>query len=251
MIVVVGMSHRHAPIEVRETLALDRKAIQAMLQKLLDEPGVGEAMLLSTCNRVELIVASAEGPLGALDPVELAAKASLQARAPSCEPHLYCRQSADAVRHLFRVASSLDSLVRGEPQILGQVKDAFELARAAGTVGPTLHRVVTRALKAAKRVRTETAIGSGQVSVPTVALDLAEQIFGDLEGRSVALVGSGEMAEAIARLLRQAGTRLLVVGRNRARVDELAKRFQGEPLKWHRLEEALTRTASSISTERL
>jgi glutamyl-tRNA reductase len=130
---------------------------------------------------------------------------------------------------LFRVASSLDSLVLGEPQILGQVKAGFDLGRAAGSIGSTLHRSVPRALRAAKRVRSETAIGSGQVSVPSVAVDLTRQIFGELRGRGVLLVGSGEMAEAVARLLRGAGARLFVLGRNRERVEQLASEVGGEP----------------------
>lgn len=143
------------------------------------------------------------------------------------------------VRHLFRVASSLDSLVLGEPQILGQVKSAFDLAKQAGTIGPCLHRTVPRAIKTAKRVRTETGIGAGQVSVPSVAVDLARRIFGELEGRRVMLIGSGEMAEAVAKLLRNAGTRIAVVGRNEARVGVLAASVGGEPRPWSALETSL------------
>lgn len=230
MIVVVGLSHRTAPIEVRERIALDRVKIQAFLSELVQTPSVGEAFIVSTCNRVEVVAAARSG--AALEAVADACVQALNREAPGIAAHLYRRVGGEAVRHLFRVASSLDSLVLGEPQILGQVKDGFDLARAAGSVGSMLHRSVPRALRAAKRVRSETAIGSGQVSVPSVAVDLTRQIFGELRGRGVLLVGSGEMAEAVARLLRGAGSRLFVLGRNRERVEQLSREVDGEPRSW-------------------
>ncbi|MFZ5889445.1 MAG: glutamyl-tRNA reductase [Myxococcota bacterium] len=230
MIVVVGLSHRTAPIEVRERVALDRARLPEFLKSLVSQPAVGEAFVVSTCNRVEVVAAARVG--AELDAVADACVAALDREAPGIAAHLYRRVGGDAVRHLFRVASSLDSLVLGEPQILGQVKDGFDLGRAAGSVGSTLHRSVPRALRAAKRVRSETAIGSGQVSVPSVAVDLTRQIFGELKGRGVLLVGSGEMAEAVARLLRGAGARLFVLGRTRERVEQLAREVDGEPRLW-------------------
>jgi len=160
--------------------------------------------------------------------VATAATSAIADRAPGIEAHLYTHVGADAVRHLFRVAASLDSLVLGEPQILGQLKDAYDIARDAGTASSVLHRVIPRAIRAAKRVRSETTIGVGQVSVPTVAVDLTRQIFRDLSRHTVALIGSGEMGEAVARLLRQAGARLIVVGRNMERVGQLAVAMGGE-----------------------
>ncbi len=229
MIVVAGLSHKTAPIAVREKLALGRDQIPELLARALEMPAIGEAMLISTCNRVELVTAgkrNVDGDLAAVarDSVELLAR-----YAPAVADHLYVHTSGAAVRHLFQVASSLDSLVLGEPQILGQVKDAFEVARKAGTVGGALHRTVPRAIRAAKRVRTETAIGAGQVSVPSVAVDLSKQIFGELRKRTVLLIGSGEMAETVAKLLQQAGAKLIVLGRNAARVAELARAVSGEP----------------------
>jgi glutamyl-tRNA reductase len=153
--------------------------------------------------------------------------------------YLYVKQGGDAVRHLFRVASSLDSLVIGEPQILGQLKDAFELARGVGTVGGALHRTIPRAIRCAKRVRTETSIGAGQVSVPSVAVDLARQIFSDLKKHTVVLIGSGDMSETVAKLLRAGGARLLVLGRNEQRVSELAAAVGGEPRAFGDLEASL------------
>jgi glutamyl-tRNA reductase len=230
VIVVVGLSHRTAPIDVRERIALDRVKIQAFLSELVQTAAVGEAFVVSTCNRVEVVAAARNG--ASLEAVADACVTALDREAPGIAAHLYRRVGGEAVRHLFRVASSLDSLVLGEPQILGQVKAGFDLGRAAGSIGPTLHRSVPRALRAAKRVRSETAIGSGQVSVPSVAVDLTRQIFGELRGRGVLLVGSGEMAEAVARLLRGAGARLFVLGRNRERVEQLASAVDGEPRLW-------------------
>ncbi len=239
MIAVVGLSHKTAPISIREKLAISKEQIPELLAEVLACPEIGESMLISTCNRAELIVAARRGTEADLASVAREAAAVLTRRSPDIAGHLYTHVGGTAVRHLFRVAASLDSLVLGEPQILGQVKHAFEVARRAGTVGPVLHRAVPRALRAAKRVRTETTIGSGQVSVPSVAVELSRQIFGDLTGRSVVLVGSGEMAETVAKLLKNAGSRLLVVGRNQTRAAELAASVGGEPRGWQDLALAL------------
>jgi len=239
VIVVVGLSHKTAPIDVRETIALPKGEIGRALTRFASRREIGEAMLISTCNRVELVVAGRQGPASDLELVAEDARGAVVELAPKVAPYLYVHEGREAVQHLFRVAASLDSLVLGEPQILGQVKDAFETARKAGTVGGCLHRTVPRAIRSAKRVRTETAIGSGQVSVPSVAVDLAQQIFGALAGRTVVLLGSGEMAETVAKLLRTAGTRLLVVGRNEARVGVLAGAVGGEGRRWSDLAQAL------------
>ena len=223
VIVVVGLSHRTAPIAVREKLVLEQGTLPDFLRELVQRPEVGEAVLVSTCNRVELVAAGRAGFDSDLGQVAKACVLALAARAPDIAPHLYSHTGGAAVRHLFRVAASLDSMVLGEPQILGQVKEADELARRAGTVGSVLHRTLPRAIRAAKRVRTETAIGNGQVSVPSVAVDLTRQIFGDLTGHTALLVGSGEMAEAVARLLKTAGASILVVGRTLSKVEALAQ----------------------------
>jgi glutamyl-tRNA reductase len=223
---VIGLSHHTAPIEVRERVALDEERATAMLRRLTAERFVTEAMAVSTCNRLELYCVEAEGELGAhaLDH----ALESLRFTRADLGRVLYFHADLEAARHLFRVASSLDSLVVGEPQILGQLKASFERARGVGTVGSRLNRVVTRAFRCAKRVRTETTIGTGQVSIATVALDLARQIFDPLGDRTVALVGSGEMGEAIARVLQQAGSRLVIVGRSEQRVSHLAQQVGAE-----------------------
>lgn len=237
MIVVVGLSHRTAPIEVRERLALGREAAPTFLRALQTDSAVGEALLVSTCNRVELVAVPASP--ATLEDCASACIRAFEVQAPQIGRHLVPRVGALAVHHLFRVASSLDSMVLGEPQILGQLKEAYEVARMSGTLGPVLHRTIPRALRTAKRVRSETAIGSGQVSVPTVAVDLTRQIFGDLRRTTALLIGSGEMAEAVAHLLRAAGARLIVLGRTVGRVENLARLVGGEPRTWHELKTTL------------
>ncbi len=223
---VVGLSHRTAPIDIRERVALDEDAAQALLRHLLERGTITEAMVVSTCNRMELYFVSASGEVGgrAVDD----ALEALRFSRGDIGKLLYLYADQAAMLHLFRVAASLDSLVVGEPQILGQLKVGFDRARSLDAVGQRLQRVVTRAFRAAKRVRAETSIGLGQVSVATVALDLARQIFDQLGQSTVALVGSGEMGETIAQLLQQSGARLVILGRNEERVTELARRVSAE-----------------------
>jgi glutamyl-tRNA reductase len=246
MITVVGLSHKTAAIEVRERLSLQKPRIPAFLDELVKSGAAAEALLVSTCNRVELVAAGAAGV--ELGTVRDACMLALEREAPGIHSHLYGHTGGAAVRHLFRVASSLDSLVLGEPQILGQVKDAFELARHAGTLGPTLHRTLPRALRTAKRVRNETAIGSGQVSVPSVAVELTQRIFGEMRGRTALLIGSGEMAEAVARLLGAQGARTLVLGRTKERVEELAQAVGGDPRRWEDLKASLVEADVVVSS---
>lgn len=229
MIVVVGVSHQLAPIEVREQLALSKQAAAPFLKGLIAGSIVREAMVLSTCNRVELIAAGESGAKECLERVAAACASELTVRAPAAASYVYRYQGAVAVKHLFRVASSLDSMVLGEPQILGQLKQAFDAACKVGTVGSALHRAIPRALRAAKRVRSETTIGAGQVSVPSVAIDLAMQIFGELSGKTALLVGSGDMGQTVARLLAGAGATIQVLGRNQATVAEVARAVGGQP----------------------
>jgi len=231
VIVVVGLSHHTAPIEIRESIALPAESIAPLLRELCDSPPVGEALIVSTCNRVELVAAGRSVDADLVRVAE-ACSGALCGKAPAIRGHLYSHTGGAAVRHLFRVAASLDSLVVGEPQILGQLKQAFDLSRETRVLGPILNRTLPRALRVAKRVRSETSIGQGQVSVPSVAVDLARQIFGDFSGRFVMLVGSGEMAETAAKQLRGAGARVAVVGRNLARAQEVAQAVDGEGRPW-------------------
>lgn len=250
MMVVVGLSHHTAPIEVRERAALSADAVDEILCHLREQSEVGEAFIVSTCNRVEIVAA----PREASDSPELlehalrAVEAALVQRAPVVRDHLYRRSGADAVRHLFRVASSLDSLVLGEPQILGQVKTAFDVARKQGTIGANLHRAMTHALRAAKRVRSETTVGAGQVSVPSVSVELARQIFGELRGHKAALLGSGQMGEAAAKLLVGEGAELQVVGRNQSRVSELAAHLGATGVVFDRLPDVLAEADVVVTT---
>jgi glutamyl-tRNA reductase len=221
MFVVVGLSHHTAPIEVREQMALERQQIEVLLKQLVGRPEIAEAFVLSTCNRVEVKVCAARGV--ELKDVDQAVRALLAVHADHLTPHLYSHFGMDALKHLFRVASSLDSLVVGEPQILGQLKQALELAHEVGTVGPGLRRATTHAIRAAKRVRTETALGMGQVSVPSVAVDLTRRIFGELAGRKAALLGLGEMGQLVAKQLGSEGASLVALGRNPERVAPVAQ----------------------------
>jgi glutamyl-tRNA reductase len=181
---LLGVNHKTAPVEVREQLAISDTKLADALRQLMAISGVREGMILSTCNRVEVLAHTVNGSAD----LRLFLREHFGLEPSSYEPHLYEYRANDAVRHVFRVASSLDSLVVGEPQILGQVKEAYANARAAGTVQSYLDLLLTRAFAVAKRVRTETAVGSSSVSIASVAVELAERIFGSLQGKQVCLV---------------------------------------------------------------
>ena len=174
-LLLLGVNHNSAPLDVRERLAIPAGGLADATRSLAHQPGIREALILSTCNRVELLVDEEQGS-GAR--AFLQEYFSLQPR--MLEPHLYEFREQEAVRHLFRVASSLDSMVVGEPQILGQVKDSYAVAREVGAVSTTLERLLQSAFAVAKKVRTETEIGSSAVSIASVAVDLAKRIFGSL-----------------------------------------------------------------------
>jgi glutamyl-tRNA reductase len=225
-LIVVGMNHRTAPVELRERLAVAPEALGQAATALGALPHVREVVFVATCNRIEVYAATDD----VADEGVAAIREFLVARDPSASVAdcLYEHRGPAAVRHLFRVAASLDSMVVGEPQILGQVKEAFAAARSAGTLGPALSRTLARAFTAAKRVRTETSIGTGSVSIASVAVDLAQQIFGDLRGRRVLLLGAGKMAIAAARALGQHGSRLAVANRSYERAVEIARAHGGD-----------------------
>lgn len=234
---LVGMSHRTAPVEVRERLALSDEAAGEMARALVHSDAINEALVLSTCNRVEFL-ASAQRE--ALRPeVDRCVRTSLAGLDIGADA-FYSYDGRGAVRHVFRVASSLDSMVIGEPQILGQVKDAYQRAKDAGTVGSSLDRIVAHAVHVARRVRNETEIGKMAVSVSYVAVELARKIFGDLEGLSVLLIGAGEMAEAAAQHLRGAGaTHLHVTNRTFESAQRVASAFHAEAVEFNQLLEML------------
>jgi glutamyl-tRNA reductase len=228
-ILLTGVNHKTAPVELREQLAIAPERLSEATRALLEFPGVHEAMILSTCNRVELLAcheASSPDLLGFL-------RNYLGIDPTSLRPHTYEYRETDAVQHLFRVAASLDSMVVGEPQILGQVKESYTAARSVGAVQTHLEKLLQSTFTVAKKVRSETQIGSSSVSIASVAVDLAKKIFGSLEGKRVLLVGAGKMSELAARhLLQQGADSLLVTNRTHDRAVRLAHTFQGHAVRF-------------------
>ena len=203
-ILIVGLNHRTAPVAVRERLGFQPAELQPTLTRLMGVPGVQEGAIVSTCNRVELVTCT-EAVTADVERELAAFLARERDVAPEAfTPHLYARTGRDAVRHLFRVASSLDSMVVGEPQILGQLKNHYAEASAAGTSGSVLHRAFHRSFKVAKRVRNETGIAARAVSVASVAVDLTRTIFETIADKTAMLIGAGKMSELVARHLRTA-----------------------------------------------
>ncbi len=227
-IVVVGLSHKTAPVEIREKLAVPESRMCEALTRLCSYQGVREGILLSTCNRVEVyaVVDEIEAGYGRIQ--EFLADAHLSLSSEQLTPHLYWHQGDRAISHLFRVASSLDSMIVGESQILGQIKDAFEAGLTHKSTGIILNKVVKKAISVAKRVRTETKISEMAVSVSYAAVELAKKIFSDLSEKTVLLVGAGEMAKLAARHFIASGVRhVRVTTRNPQHGLELAERFGG------------------------
>lgn len=226
-IIVVGLSHKTAPVEIREKVAFAADCLHEALRAVQGLPSLHEAVIVSTCNRVEVYAASRSREVG----VEaLVAFMADYHRIPleDLRPHLYVHAGTDAVRHVFRVASSLDSMVVGEPQILGQVKDAYEAATEGSATGLVLNRFMHKAFSTAKRVRTETRIAQSAVSVSFAAVELARKIFGSLEGKQVLVVGAGEMCELAATHLVENGVSgVQVTNRTLARAEALAERYEG------------------------
>ncbi|HKC94011.1 MAG TPA: glutamyl-tRNA reductase [Nitrospira sp.] len=227
-IVVVGLSHKTAPVEIREKLAVPESRLGEALTRLCSYQGIKEGMLLSTCNRVEVYAVVEELEPGYSRIQEFLADAHLSVSSEQLTPHLYWQTGDRAIAHLFRVASSLDSMVVGESQILGQVKDAFEMALTHKTTGLILNKVVKKAISVAKRVRTDTRIAETAVSVSYAAVELAKKIFSDLRDKTVLLVGAGEMAKLAARHFIASGVRhVRVTTRTPQHAVELADRFKG------------------------
>jgi glutamyl-tRNA reductase len=234
-LVLIGINHTTAPIEVRERLAIPAGRLADATRTLVHQPGIREGLILSTCNRVELLTLQEEGS-GPQDNGSAPGANLLRflheyfAIAPSTiTPHLYEYREREAIRHLFRVASSLDSMVVGEPQILGQVKESYTVAREVGAVSNSLDSLIQRAFTVAKKVRSETQIGSSSVSIASVAVDLARKIFGTLQGKTVLLVGAGKMSELAARhLIQQGASNILVANRTLERAERIASQFNGQ-----------------------
>ncbi len=231
---ITGVNHKTAPVEVRERLNFTADSLPAALAALRRRDGIREGLILSTCNRVEITAVAEDGA----DLNHLAEKFLAETRGIDPDwiaPYLYRYDDEKAIRHLFRVAASLDSMVVGEPQILGQLKAAFAVAKAEGAVTGVLEAILTRAFRVAKRVRSETSIGESAVSVSFVAVELARQIFGSLNDKTVMIIGTGKMSELAARHLRRAGAaRILVANRTRERAVEMAKLFDGTVVDYDR-----------------
>jgi glutamyl-tRNA reductase len=238
-LLVTGVSHKTAPVEVRECLAFREETLPRALADLKSREGVTEAVILSTCNRVEITVTTDDvsDPQAIVDSFLADHKA---VNPGSIGPHLYRHQGKDAIHHLFRVAASLDSMVVGEPQILGQLKLAYAVAKDCGSLCGWLEGLLTRSFSVAKRVRSETGIGQMAVSVSYAAVELARKIFGSLSGRTIMIVGAGKMSELAARHLRRSGaSHVFVTNRTHERAVEMATLFQGTPVEYTRFVDML------------
>jgi glutamyl-tRNA reductase len=242
---LIGVNHNSAPLDVRERLAIPESRLPDTCRDLTAFPGIEEAMVISTCNRVEIVTHTTNGHAdlrGFLHD-------HFPVKPEELDPHLYEFREKDAVRHIFRVASSLDSMVVGEAQILGQVKEAYATARAVGAVRGQLDQLFSRAFAVAKRVRTETAVGSSSVSVASVAVELAKKIFGTLEGKTVFIIGAGKMSELAARHLMAHGcAAIFVSNRTYERAVGLAHKFNGQAIKFDDLYEQCDRADIVITS---
>ncbi len=240
-IVLVGVNHKSTPLAVRELLALSDDACASGLRSLVDGEIVREGLIVSTCNRVEVLTETAQGQLNETTEriIEFLTRANELPRT-QFETQLYQHTDDQAVRHLFRVASSLDSMVVGEPQVLGQVRRAYSIALEAGTTGRILNRLVHHAFRVAKRVRTETGIGANAVSISYMAVELGKKIFDSFAGQTALLIGAGEMAELAARHLVNAGvSNVLLANRSEEPARALARELGGTPVDFARLAEYL------------
>jgi glutamyl-tRNA reductase len=228
---LAGLNHRTAPVQIREKLAFRMDEIPGALLRI-QERGAKEALILSTCNRVEITAALDDSiPVESLFETVLALRAGMSSE--SVRPHLYIYENRDAIRHVFRVAGSLDSMIVGEPQILGQLKQAYTQARDQGAIGSILETLITRALHVAKRIRSETEIGQNAVSVSYAAVELAREIFGSLTKKRVLIVGAGKMSEGAARhLLRGGASEVFITNRTEGRAREMACLFQGQVISY-------------------
>jgi glutamyl-tRNA reductase len=246
-LIVIGLNHKTAPIEMRERLAFSKDEIEKALCQTKSLLSLKESMIISTCNRVEIYASAREVEKATFDLKSFLARyhgLSLK----EFENILYLLTGEEAVRHIFRVASSLDSMVVGEPQILGQIKSAYQLAAQSKTSGFILHRLLHRAFHVAKRVRTETKIGDSAVSVSFVAVELAKKIFGALEKKTVLLIGAGEMCELAARHLVSAGVeKVIVTNRTYEGAIALAQTFRGEAIPFEEMTQGLRRVDIVIS----
>jgi len=247
-IILVGLNYRTAPVEIREKIAFPEETLTHYLKALKGLSSLTEGLILSTCNRVE-IYAATDTPEVGVEEIKGFLSVQHQLPVPAFEETLYVLKGEELVRHCFRVASSLDSMVVGEPQILGQIKEAYRMAHATKATSTLLNKLLPRAFSVAKRVRTETSIGNRAVSVSFVAVELAKRIFAHLEGREVLIIGAGEMCELAAQhLVREGINKMLVSNRTWERAVALAERFKGEAIPFSELGRALLRADIVITS---
>jgi glutamyl-tRNA reductase len=242
---LIGVNHKSAPLEVRERLAIPESRLPDTCRNLTTYPGIEEGMVISTCNRVEIVTHTTNGHAD----LRGFLRDHFHIDASELDPHLYEFREKDVVRHLFRVAASLDSMVVGEAQILGQVKEAYATARAVGAVRGQLDQLFSRAFAVAKRVRSETEVGSSSVSIASVAVELAKKIFGTLQGKTVFIVGAGKMSELAARHLIAHGCEsIFVSNRTYDRAVGLAHKFNGQAIRFDDLYEQCDRADIVITS---
>ena len=247
-IILIGLNHKTAPVNIRECLAFSQDETRSALGDLRAMASVEEAMLFSTCNRVELLIISKEAQTAAEQAKAFLARFK-QLPLEDFESALYQHQGEAAVRHVFRVGASLDSMVVGEPQILGQIKAAYRTATDEKTSGVILNRLLHRAFFVAKRIRTETGIGDSAVSISYAAIELGRKIFGELEGKEVLLIGAGEMAElAVEHLIRNRSGHIFVANRTFERGVELATAYKGTAIRIEEVPDYLRRVDIIISS---
>ena len=247
-LVLIGVNHRTAPVDIRERLNIPEARLPEAVSALLRREGIREALILSTCNRVEVLV-SAEDAAAAKMIIEQFLADHLGFELGTYQHFFYDYRQQEAVHHLFRVAASLDSMVLGEPQILGQLKRAFQVANEAGALNGTLKEIVNQALAVAKRVRRETALGSAAVSVSYAAVELAKKIFGSLEQKTIFIIGAGKMSELAARhLIRSGAGTIYVTNRTYERAVQLAAAFRGTAVPFDQLFEYLAKADIVISS---
>lgn len=247
-IVLLGLNHKTAPVELRECLAFSKEETSTALKSFQESSVISEIILISTCNRVEILLATDDKPK-AIDTVKMFLHGFKNLPTTEFENALYVHDGDDAVRHIFRVAASLDSMVVGEPQILGQIKEAYKTATVNKTSGVLLNKLLHRTFFTAKRVRSETGIGDHAVSISSAAIDLGRKIFGSLEGKKVLLVGAGEMAElAVEHLIHNHAENIFVANRTFERGVKLAKKFKGKAIRFEEITDCLRMVDIIISS---
>lgn len=247
-IVLIGINHKTAPVEIRECIAFSSDETHVALNRLKQEAAIDEVLLYSTCNRVEVVLVTGRKS-DAIALTKHAISRSNRISAAELEKVIYIHEGDTAIRHIFRVAASLDSMIVGEPQILGQIKDAYRTATQNKSSGVIINRLLHKSFFVAKRIRTETGIGDHAVSISYAAIELGRKIFGQLEGKKVLLIGAGEMAElAVEHLIRHHAGDIFVANRTFARAVDLARQFNGTAIRFEELLDCLNDADIIISS---